>query len=176
MRYKIDDVLVDKKDGSEWVVIGQDASFLSIRKKGEFPRVVVSIGHNEALEQFDLMREGAWLVIGEDGFIEGVRFVGSQDKAHGHYYKDISKFDELDVYLLCKIYNIQDETGCIHHALKKLLVLGGRGHKDRKTDLQNAIDTLVRLQQIDAMFDEVDAKTERHNQVVRDWEKETATD
>lgn len=35
---------------------------------------------------------------------------------------------------------------CIQHAVKKLLVAGGRGHKDIATDIQQAIDTLKRWQ------------------------------
>ena len=112
-----------------------------------------------------------------NGIIKGFAFGSPDDKrSHSHYYKDISQFTELDVYLLCKLYNIKDESGCLHHAIKKLLVLGERGHKDRKTDLQNAIDTLVRLQEIEDMFDEIDRKKERHDKVVRDWQKETQKD
>lgn len=64
---------------------------------------------------------------------------------HSHYHKDVSLYDTIDVYAVCKIFDVQDTSGCLQHAIKKLLVTGKRGHKDRKTDIQNAIDTLNRL-------------------------------
>ena len=35
---------------------------------------------------------------------------------------------------------------CLQHAIKKLLVAGGRGAKDEYKDVQEAIDTLSRWQ------------------------------
>lgn len=68
-----------------------------------------------------------------------------KSKKHSHYFKDVSEYQEIDVYALCKIFEIDDPTGCTHHAIKKLLAAGKRGHKDRLTDLQNVIDTVQRL-------------------------------
>lgn len=68
---------------------------------------------------------------------------------HSHYFKDVSKYDVIDVYAICKIFDVQDNTGCIHHAIKKLLVTGERGHKDRREDLQNVVDTISRLIEIE---------------------------
>lgn len=73
-----------------------------------------------------------------------------QDKVnqpkHKHYFKDISKLDKLDVYRIIDLYEITDP--CIQHALKKILVAGGRGHKDITTDIQNVIDTLERWKEM----------------------------
>lgn len=66
------------------------------------------------------------------------------DKKHSHYFKDVSKIDYIDVYRVIDLYQITDP--CIAHALKKLLVCGGRGHKDINRDVQDVIDSLVRWQ------------------------------
>ena len=68
---------------------------------------------------------------------------------HSHYHKDVSQYDTIDIYAVCKIFDVQDTSGCLQHAIKKLLVTGQRGHKDRKTDIQNAIDTLNRLLELE---------------------------
>ena len=68
---------------------------------------------------------------------------------HPHYHKDVSRYDTIDVYAVCKIFDVQDTSGCLQHAIKKLLVTGKRGHKDRQTDIQNAIDTLNRLLELE---------------------------
>lgn len=68
---------------------------------------------------------------------------------HSHYHKNVSDYQTIDVYAVCKIFNVQDSSGCLQHAIKKLLVTGQRGHKDRKTDIQNAIDTLNRLLELE---------------------------
>ena len=71
-------------------------------------------------------------------------------RKHSHYHKDVSQYDTIDVYAVCKIFDVQDTSGCLQHAIKKLLVTGKRGHKDRKTDIQNAIDTLNRLLELES--------------------------
>ena len=71
------------------------------------------------------------------------------DIKHSHYHKSVSQYDTIDVYAVCKIFDVQDTSGCLQHAIKKLLVTGGRGYKDRQTDIQNAIDTLNRLLELE---------------------------
>lgn len=64
-------------------------------------------------------------------------------KKHSHYYKDVSALDTIDVYRVLKLFNVTDP--CLQHAIKKLLVAGGRGAgKDIRQDLQEAIDSVVR--------------------------------
>ena len=70
-------------------------------------------------------------------------------KKHSHYFKDVSNLTEIDVYEVCKLFNIKDSSGATQHAIKKLLLMGGRGGgKSAEKDLQEAIDTLTRLQGI----------------------------
>jgi hypothetical protein len=62
---------------------------------------------------------------------------------HSHYFKDVSQLDTIDVYRVIDLYKIDDP--CIQHAVKKLLVAGGRGAgKDANKDIQEAIDSLER--------------------------------
>ena len=65
---------------------------------------------------------------------------------HSHYFKDVSKLDKIDVYSVLALFEVTDP--CIQHALKKLLCTGKRGHKDFNKDVQDAIDSLVRCQEL----------------------------
>lgn len=78
------------------------------------------------------------------------KFADGQGRKHSHYHKDVSQYDTIDVYAVCKIFDVQDTSGCLQHAIKKLLVTGKRVHKDRQTDIQNAIDTLTRLIELES--------------------------
>ena len=62
---------------------------------------------------------------------------------HSHYHKDVSGYDTIDIYVICDLY-VKDNSGCIQHAVKKLLCCGNRGVKDNVRDLQEAIDTIQR--------------------------------
>jgi hypothetical protein len=68
------------------------------------------------------------------------------DKKHSHYFKDVSKLDYIDVYRVIDLFKI--EHPCLQHAVKKLLVSGGRGHKDEDRDIQDVIDSCVRWQEM----------------------------
>lgn len=62
------------------------------------------------------------------------------------YYKAIPEgWTEIDVYGVCKLFPVDDDSGCIHHAVKKLLVPGTRtGGKSFHDDIREARDTLTR--------------------------------
>ena len=66
---------------------------------------------------------------------------------HSHYYNDVSGLKQIDIYMILRLYSVTDP--CIGHAVKKLLVAGGRGAKDRSQDVQEAIDTLNRYNEIE---------------------------
>jgi hypothetical protein len=62
-----------------------------------------------------------------------------------HYYKSVKGLDHVDVYRVLSLFNVTDP--CLQHALKKLLVAGGRtAGKDIRQDVQEAMDSLVRWQ------------------------------
>lgn len=64
---------------------------------------------------------------------------------HSHYFKSVKHLNEIDVYRVLDLFEVTDP--CIQHAVKKLLVAGGRGAgKGFDKDIQEAIDSLKRLQ------------------------------
>jgi hypothetical protein len=79
-------------------------------------------------------------------------------RKHAHYFKDISDFNEMDTYLFCRVWKVKDDSGALHHALKKLMDAGKRGNKDKIKDVTEARDTLNRYLEIEAMFAEVSDK------------------
>lgn len=68
------------------------------------------------------------------------------DKVHNHYFKNVSHLEYIDVYRVLELFNVTDP--CLSHAVKKLLVAGGRGHKDISRDVQDVIDSCVRWQEM----------------------------
>ena len=73
----------------------------------------------------------------------------SMSELYPKYYKDFSDVDEADVYLVHDRFNIQDPSGCLHHASKKLLLSGVRtGGKSKYDDVREARDTLNRWLEI----------------------------
>ena len=67
-------------------------------------------------------------------------------KSHNHYFKDVRHLEYIDVYRIIDLYGITDP--CLQHALKKILVAGGRGHKDQNRDVQDVIDSCTRWQEM----------------------------
>ena len=57
-----------------------------------------------------------------------VNVVVEPSRKHEHYYKDVSKLNAVDVYMVCKLFGVNDAA--ISHAVKKLLCSGQRGYKD----------------------------------------------
>ena len=90
--------------------------------------------------------------IGQD-FCDGCANTAVGFKAQGlslsakypKYYKSVDTYSEVDVYAVHKIFNIQDPSGAIQHASKKLLLSGVRtGGKSAYDDVREAKDTLLR--------------------------------
>lgn len=63
-------------------------------------------------------------------------------RKHNHYFKNVEHLQTVDVYRVLDLFEVTDQT--LGHAVKKLLVAGGRGTKDWRKDVQEAIDTLQR--------------------------------
>jgi hypothetical protein len=63
---------------------------------------------------------------------------------YNHYFKKTVHLDAVDVYRVLELFEVTDP--CLQHAVKKLLCAGGRGAKDMEQDVQEAIDTLERYQ------------------------------
>lgn len=64
-----------------------------------------------------------------------------------HYFR-ACPYPAVDVYRVLRLFGVTDP--CLQHVIKKLLPLdaGGRGHKDAAKDVQEAIDALLRWQQM----------------------------
>lgn len=69
---------------------------------------------------------------------------------HSHYFKNVRNLNVIDVYKVCELFGVEDPSGALQHAIKKLLVPGKRGVKDRKQDIKEAIDTLNRYMKSDS--------------------------
>jgi len=73
----------------------------------------------------------------------------SMAELYPKYYKDFTGVNEADVYLVHDRFQINDPSGCIQHASKKLLLCGVRtGGKDMATEIKEARDTLTRKLQL----------------------------
>lgn len=67
---------------------------------------------------------------------------------HSHYKKDVSHLKTLDVYRVLDLFEVTHPA--LQHALKKVLVAGGRGAKNDEQDVREAIDSLNRWLQMRA--------------------------
>lgn len=108
------------------------------------------------MENSSLYKVGAEIVL--QG-VTKIEMVDSpmQERKHNHYFKS-TPYDSVDVYRVLQLFNVTDP--CLQHSVKKLLVAGGRGGgKDIRKDVQEAIDTLVRWQEMRAEEDAVQAST-----------------
>lgn len=70
----------------------------------------------------------------------------SDTKKHNHYFKNVKHLEYIDVYRVLDLFEVTNPS--IQHAIKKLLVAGGRGTKDTNKDIQEAIDSLIRYQEM----------------------------
>lgn len=68
------------------------------------------------------------------------------ESKHNHYKKDIRHLEMLDVYRVLELFEVSHPA--LQHAAKKILFAGKRGAKDWSKDVQEAIDSLVRAQQM----------------------------
>lgn len=89
-------------------------------------------------------------------YAEPVTQAESISDAYPKYYKDVRGIDVIDVYKTHELFGIDDPSGAIHHASKKLLLSGARtGGKSKYDDVREARDTLTRW--LD-MYKEKDAR------------------
>lgn len=72
-------------------------------------------------------------------------------KEFSHYYRDVGHLQGIDVYRICRLFDVTDP--CLQHALKKILLAGGRGEKAAmgvtvEKDIAEAIASLKRWQEM----------------------------
>lgn len=81
--------------------------------------------------------------------LQNVPVKQSMSALYPKYYKDVSALDEIDVYAVHHLFDVQDPSGALHHASKKLLLSGVRtGGKPKEKDIREARDTLTRWLQL----------------------------
>lgn len=68
-----------------------------------------------------------------------------EEVPHPHYFKSVKHLDYIDIYMVCKLFEVDDSSHCTQHAIKKLLMAGKRGSKDKIKDIKEARDTLKRF-------------------------------
>lgn len=66
-------------------------------------------------------------------------------KKYSHYFKHCP-YEYVDVYRVLELFEVSNPE--LAHAIKKLLVAGGRGHKNITKDVQEAIDSLERWKEM----------------------------
>jgi len=73
----------------------------------------------------------------------------SMAELYPDYYRDVRHLDEIDVYAVHDTFRIDDPSGCLQHASKKILLSGTRnGGKSLEQDIKEARDTLTRKLQL----------------------------
>lgn len=81
--------------------------------------------------------------------VEGKPTEQSMAEKYPLYYKSVGDLTEIDVYAVHYLFNIQDPSGAIQHASKKLLLSGVRtGGKSAYQDIKEARDALNRWLQL----------------------------
>lgn len=65
---------------------------------------------------------------------------------HSHYFHDVAHLQSVDIYRMLQLLGIADPA--LQHAFKKVAAAGKRGAKSAAQDVQEAIDSLQRWQQM----------------------------
>lgn len=86
-----------------------------------------------------------------DSLIENGEQESLMERKHSHYFKDVRHLDYVDIYQVCKLFEVNDSSHCTQHSIKKLLMSGKRGAKDKMKDIIEARDTLNRYLQIEGI-------------------------
>lgn len=74
------------------------------------------------------------------------RIALAKDEQPSNKYLREYPYDTIDIYRVLQIYDVTDP--CIQHAVKKLLCAGKRGYKEVEKDVEEAIQSLVRYQEM----------------------------
>lgn len=70
------------------------------------------------------------------------------------YFRAVDHLDAVDVYAVHQLFGIDDPSGALQHASKKLLLSGSRtGGKTKLQDIREARDTLNRWLELQEQFE-----------------------
>lgn len=130
------------KVGDKGVYVGESNHWFT---KDQVYSVTNEMGlYGSILFTTNLGGENGWAREYVDKLFEPVEETKNQKK-HSHYFKECP-YDYIDVYRVLEMFDVTDP--CLQHSIKKLLCSGRRGVKDTAKDIQEAIDTLVRYQEM----------------------------
>ena len=155
--YEFGDVEDDEEDGEEEYCFSKE---LERVLNGEFTSNINFDGNKRDTSNLDEYNRGY-----EDGKSRGITIgynkrvyeeskdggIDGSERKHSHYFKDVRHLDYVDVYQVCKLFEVDDPSHCIQHSIKKLLMSGKRGAKDKMKDIIEARDTLNRYLQIEGI-------------------------
>lgn len=68
-------------------------------------------------------------------------------KRYPDHYRRVGDFEQIDAFAVLQMFNIQDPSGCIQHASRKLL-MSGNAPETVYRDIREARDTLTRWIQL----------------------------
>ena len=113
----------------------------------------ISYGEERKFKCFSEKHDGCMIVIdsyGQECTIHhthmSIKEKNKHQSEYNHYFKDVSHLNKIDIYSVLELFEVTNP--CIQHAVKKLLCAGKRGSKDFNKDIQESIDTLLRLQEM----------------------------
>lgn len=132
-------------ESEDWWVSSQEVAFESkygLKENPNWKTAIISRAEQEEKDIKDIIADKMnSMNKGEDPL-----FTPPVVRKHNHYHKSVVGLESIDVYRVLELYGVTDP--CFQHAIKKLLVAGGRGDKDTARDIQEAIDTLQRWQEM----------------------------
>lgn len=80
-----------------------------------------------------------------EGDTPGASAGASLSERYPQYFKSVGDLTEIDVYAVHHLFQVNDPSGALQHASKKLLLHGVRtGGKSAFKDIKEARDTLTR--------------------------------
>lgn len=80
----------------------------------------------------------------------------TKEVKHSHYRKSVEGLDYIDIYRVCRLFGVEDNSHCLHHAIKKLLMSGKRGSKSKIKDITEARDSLNSYLSDEELFEGLD--------------------
>lgn len=140
-----------------WGFIGSSADIVAYRIVDETPcpssqklyqkdlewwRVEKEKFEKEKADRVDTPRPYEWVRV--NSLTDNLSWFGSK-KTPNKYLRDYP-FDTIDIYRILQVYEVTDP--CIQHAVKKLLCAGQRGYKEVEKDVQEAIQSLQRWEEM----------------------------
>jgi hypothetical protein len=82
----------------------------------------------------------------ESAYNENPRWYEEGSHVKENPYKKAFPYDTIDIYRVLQVYEVTDP--CIQHAIKKLLCAGKRGYKEVEKDVEEAIQSLQRWEEM----------------------------